>query len=69
MKLQIVETRESDGNWYKVKQDDRVVACFKKDIEGRTNEQSFARAQEIARFIWENGSTEKILLEYETKVQ
>ena len=68
MKVQIIETVEADGNWYKVKKDDVIIACMKKDVGYRTNDETFKRVNEIARFVWENNGTEKIVLEYETKV-
>ena len=68
MKVQIIQTCEVDGSWYKVKKDGVTVACMKRDIDWRTNDEAFKRINEIARFIWENNGTEKILLEYETKV-
>ncbi len=68
MKVQIIETVEADGNWYKVKKDDIVIACLRKDVDFRTNGEALKRANEIAHFVWENGGTEKIILEYETEV-
>ena len=67
MKVQIIETKESDGDWIKVKVDDKTVSClgFGKD-RLRTREQALERANEIAVFCFENGGTQKVLKELES---
>jgi hypothetical protein len=64
MKVTIVETKESDGDWIKVFVDEKPYACIGFG-EGRikTREQAFTRANEIAVFCFENGGTQKILKE------
>ncbi|MEN6569040.1 MAG: hypothetical protein ABFC18_03405 [Rikenellaceae bacterium] len=69
MKLQIVETIESDGRWIKVRKDDSTKACFSHSAEGRrTRDEAIAKAQEVFQFILENGDSEVILKEHETTV-
>lgn len=66
MKVQIVETKESDGDWIRIKIDDSTKAILK--LNGtKSREEVLARAEEIAQFFWENGSPEKVLKEFSTK--
>ena len=68
MKLQIRESIESDGKWLKVYKDDSCKACFKLDTTVRTNDEARQKADEVFRYILENGDSERIIKEYETKV-
>ena len=67
MKVTIVETKESDGDWIKVKVDEVYVSCI--GFGGtrlHSRDQALARANEIAVFCFENGGTQKILKELES---
>jgi len=66
MKVQIIETKESDGDWIKVKVDESTVSCLGFGEGKGTRDQALARANEIAVFCFENGGTQKILEELET---
>ena len=68
MKVQIKESIESDGHWLKVYKDNLCKACFKLDESYRTNDETMKKAEEIFHFIIENGDSERIIKEYETKV-
>ena len=68
MKLQIRESIESDGKWLKVYRDNICKACFKLDTEIRTNAEAMKRAEEVFQYMLENGDSERIIKEYETKV-
>ena len=67
MKVTIVETKESDGDWIKVYVNGTLNACIGFG-EGRlrTRGEALARANEIAVFCFENGGTQKILKELES---
>ena len=67
MKVQIIETKESDGDWIKVLVDDVPTAYI--GFGGsklRTREDALTRANEIAAFCFENGGTQKVLKELES---
>ena len=67
MKIQIIETKESDGDWIKVLVDGLTESCI--GFGGsklRTRDEAVVRANEIAAFIFENGGTHKVLKELES---
>ncbi len=67
MKLQIVETKESDGNWIKVYLNGECKACYRLgETASRSRDEAVAEAEEMFQFILENGDNKKILKEYET---
>ena len=67
MKVTIVETKESDGDWIKVLVDDKSISCIGYGpSKWHSREQALARANEIAAFCFENGGTQKILKELES---
>ena len=67
MKEQIIETKESDGDWIKVLVDDKTEACIGfGDTKLRTREDAIERAGEIAVFCLENKGTQKVLKELES---
>jgi len=68
MKLQLIETTDSTGHWLKIAIDGKGEHYWKLDVSYRTNEEALKLANETMQFIWENGTSEKILKEYETKV-
>jgi len=67
MKVTIIETKESDGDWIKVLIDDKTHTCLGFGFgKSRTRDEALARANEIAVFCFENGGTQKILKELES---
>lgn len=66
MKLQIIETIESDGRWLKVKQNGMIKACFKFGKDARPREEAMQMAEEVFQFIHENGDQEKVVKEYDS---
>ena len=67
MKVTIVETKESDGDWIKVLVDGAPNTCIGfGGLRSRTRDEALARANEIAVFCFENGGTQKILKELES---
>jgi len=67
MKLQLKKTIEYDGEWLKIYKDDSLLQSFKLDVDYRTNEEAMQRAEDTFQFILQNGDTEVILKEVETK--
>lgn len=67
MKLQLKKTIEYDGKWLKIYKDDSLLQSFKLDVDYRTNEEAMQRAEDTFQFILQNGDTEVILKEVETK--
>ena len=65
MKVTLIETKECDGDWYKVLVDDMTKACLKKNGT-RPPEETLKRAEEIFQFYYENNGKDKILKEFET---
>ena len=62
MKIQLIKTKESDGNWYKVVVDGLTKAC----IGIRENEdKALARAMEIYDFCVKNEGVIEIIKETE----
>ena len=59
MKIELIKTKESDGNWYKVYVDDWPKACIK-IFNGREDE-SLKRAIEIYDFLIENKGDKQII--------
>ena len=64
MKIQIIESAESDGNWYKVYLDGNLQSCHKKDTTYRSNEDALHEAERVFNFILENGANQKVIKEY-----
>ena len=60
MKLQLIKTKETDGDWYKILVDDRVKA-----VVNAKNDKSLDRAFEIYEFITENKGEFQIIKEEE----
>lgn len=60
MEIKLIQTVESDGNWYKVYVGEQIKACVKiyPDKEG----EAFNRAKEIFDFYVENKGEEKVIL-------
>ena len=65
MKVQIIETAESDGNWYKVCLNGFCQVAFKKDRIDRSNEDALHEAERVFNFILEHGKNEKVIKEIE----
>lgn len=65
MKLQLIKTKESDGNWYKIYYDDRIKACIKIDTTEEGEETALRRATEIYDFLKENKGQSQIIKEDE----
>jgi len=59
MKIELIKTKESDGNWYKVYVDDWPQSCIKILI-GREDE-ALERATEIYDFLIENKGDKQII--------
>jgi hypothetical protein len=59
MKIEIIKTKESDGDWFKVIVDNRTEACV--NINNRTEEEALKRAFEIFDFIAENKGKQQVI--------
>jgi hypothetical protein len=66
MKIQLIETKESDGDWYKVYVNGNVKSCICKNSKIRTEEESLKRAEEIFQFYYENDGKDKVIKEFES---
>ena len=60
MKLQLIKTKEADGDWLKILVDDRTKAIF-----NAKNDNSLNRATEVYEFIKENKGEFQIIKEEE----
>jgi len=66
MKLQIIETKDSDGDWFKIKVDGTTVKYIGfGESRVMNREQALKRAKEMASWIWENGVDGKVIEELE----
>lgn len=63
MKIQLIETMESDGNWLKVKVDNLTKACICVDL--RSREEALEKAEKIYQFYVNNNGMDKIIKEVE----
>ncbi len=61
MKLEIIKTKETDGDWLKVFCDDNCKACLKLGTTSRTDEETMNRALEIYDFLKENKGTAQVI--------
>jgi hypothetical protein len=61
MKIKLIQTKESDGNWYKIYADADCKACFK--IYEGEEIKSFKRAMEVFDFLLENKGGVKVIKE------
>jgi hypothetical protein len=59
MIIKIIETKESDGNWYKVYADDTCKACIR--IDNKEEGEALERITEIFDFWVENKGESKII--------
>ena len=64
MKLQIIETKDSDGDWFKIKLNGETVK-FISISRFKTREEALKRTDEMAMFIWENNGDEMVIKELE----
>lgn len=62
MKIQLIQTAESDGNWLKVKVDSSTKACIS---ISRGIEEAMSRAKQIFDFYVENKGQDKVIEEVE----
>jgi hypothetical protein len=61
MKIKLIQTKESDGNWYKIYTDDTCQSCVK--INEGDEDKSLLRATEIFDFLQENKGRSKLIKE------
>jgi predicted RNase H-like HicB family nuclease len=61
MKIELVKTKEADGDWFKIKVDGSTQQCigFGKYI---TEEEALKRAEEIYEFYVQNKGNEEVLM-------
>jgi len=64
MKLQIIETKDSDGDWFKIRLNGEIIKWISID-RFNTREDALERVDEMAMFIWENNGDEKVIKELE----
>ena len=64
MKLQIIETRETDGDWFKIRLNGEIIKWISIS-RFATREEALKRTDEMAMFIWENNGDEKVIKEME----
>ena len=64
MKLQIIETKDSDGDWFKIRLNGETVK-FISISRFKSRDEALARTNEMALFIWENNGDEKVIKEME----
>ena len=64
MKLQIIETKDSDGDWFKIRLNGETVK-FISISRFKSRDEALARTNEMAMFIWENNGDEKVIKEME----
>jgi len=54
MKIELIKTKESDGDWYKICFDGTCRACFGYGTGKRSEEEALERATEVYNFYKEN---------------
>jgi hypothetical protein len=59
MTITLIQTKETDGDWYKVKVDDYTKACI--GIYPGREETAYLRALEIFTFLVENKGEAKVI--------
>jgi len=64
MKLQIIETKDSDGDWFKIRLNGETIKWISIS-RFATREEALKRTDEMAMFIWENNGDEKVIKELE----
>jgi len=64
MKLQIIETKDSDGDWFKIRLNGEIIKYISIS-RFATREEALKRVDEMAMFIWENNGDEKVIKELE----
>jgi len=64
MKLQIIETKDSDGDWFKIRLNGEIIKWISIS-RFATREEALKRTDEMAMFIWENNGDEKVIKELE----
>jgi len=64
MKLQIIETKDSDGNWFKIRLNGEIIKWISIS-RFKSRDEALARTNEMAMFIWENNGDEKVIKELE----
>ncbi len=62
MKVEFIKTKETDGDWFKIKVDNATVACigYGKD-RLRTEDEAYKRAYEIYEFCKVNKGTYEVI--------
>jgi hypothetical protein len=63
MKIDIIMTKESDGNWYKVRIDEKVKSCIR--IDNKEEGEAYKRATEIYEFYVQAQGEHQIIREKE----